>query len=441
MHTLYRGLSYLGLAAVCILPSHTIGQSFECDDRFGACGTPEMSGGGGGGGGGSILIANTDLGDTYQFADDFDNDGREDPYDNCVQVRNGDQLDSDGDGIGDACDNCPDSANAHQEDIDGDAVGDACDQDMDNDGVENSSDNCSKAPNPALDGVQSDADGDGIGDACDDDIDGDGQNNLDDPCPTVAGEAADLDKSACNPDQDGDGIPDIKDKCPLLYEDNPKDTDGDGAGDGCDSDIDGDGIINSLDNCPEEPNSDQANADRDKDGDACDLDYCYVVFGDFLNCLDPETELKVHAPNLLVKVDERVRLPFFVNRENQAISYEWRVIDAPAGSNATISSARGTVESSVRYEYVYPEKAVASFKPDRSGDYVLEIRIITPVDSVTKRIDASTSTKMNLVVQGEDGAIAGATCNVTIGSPRGASPCAIVLVFGFILALRRRTRH
>ena len=36
-----------------------------------------MSGGGGGGGGGAILINNTDLGDTYQRADDFDDDGIE----------------------------------------------------------------------------------------------------------------------------------------------------------------------------------------------------------------------------------------------------------------------------------------------------------------------------------------------------------------------------
>ena len=49
-------------------------QGFECDNNFGDCGTPEQSGGGGGGKG-SVLIANTDLGDTYQHADDYDGDG------------------------------------------------------------------------------------------------------------------------------------------------------------------------------------------------------------------------------------------------------------------------------------------------------------------------------------------------------------------------------
>ena len=36
-------------------------QPFECDNNYGECGTPEVSGGGQGGGG-SVLIANTDLG-------------------------------------------------------------------------------------------------------------------------------------------------------------------------------------------------------------------------------------------------------------------------------------------------------------------------------------------------------------------------------------------
>ena len=53
------------------------GQTYECDNNYGDCGTPNQSGGGGGGGG-SVLIANTDLGDTYQNADDFDDDGIED---------------------------------------------------------------------------------------------------------------------------------------------------------------------------------------------------------------------------------------------------------------------------------------------------------------------------------------------------------------------------
>ena len=116
------------------------GQSFECDNNFEECGTPDQSGGGGGGG--SILIANTDLGDSYQHADDFDNDGLEDPYDNCVRVPNPDQIDRDGDGVGDMCDNCLGIWNEDQLDIDGDGIGNLCDDDIDNDGIKNSDDEC-----------------------------------------------------------------------------------------------------------------------------------------------------------------------------------------------------------------------------------------------------------------------------------------------------------
>lgn len=115
------------------------GQSFECDNNFGDCGTPQQSGGGGGGG--SVLIANTDLGDTYQNADDYDDDGVEDGSDNCMRIQNPSQTDRDGDGIGDACDNCLTVWN-DQQDTDGDGFGDWCDNDIDNDNIDNSADEC-----------------------------------------------------------------------------------------------------------------------------------------------------------------------------------------------------------------------------------------------------------------------------------------------------------
>ena len=116
-------------------------QGFECDNNFSDCGTPEQSGGGGGGQG-SVLIANTDLGDTYQSADDYDDDGIEDPSDNCMRDYNPQQLDSDADTIGDMCDNCIGTWNLYQDDADGDGYGDACDEDIDGDGILNSADEC-----------------------------------------------------------------------------------------------------------------------------------------------------------------------------------------------------------------------------------------------------------------------------------------------------------
>ena len=56
---------------IALLFSNAYAQSFECDNNFSDCGTPEQSGGGGGGKG-SVLIANTDLGDSYQSADGND---------------------------------------------------------------------------------------------------------------------------------------------------------------------------------------------------------------------------------------------------------------------------------------------------------------------------------------------------------------------------------
>lgn len=132
---------YLCLAFLVFMSNISYGQTYECDNNFGDCGTPNQTGGGGGGGG-SILVANTDLGDTYQHADDYDDDGVEDPSDNCPRIMNPDQLDRDGDGIGDSCDNCLSTWNSEQENVDGDDNGDFCDEDIDNDSILNHNDEC-----------------------------------------------------------------------------------------------------------------------------------------------------------------------------------------------------------------------------------------------------------------------------------------------------------
>jgi hypothetical protein len=130
---------FIYINLIQIYPAHP--QGFECDNNFEECGTPEQSGGGGGGKG-SILIANTDLGDSYQHADDFDDDGVEDPSDNCMRMPNPDQTDRDGDGVGDACDNCLSIHNPYQDNMDGDPLGDYCDNDIDGDTFLNSDDEC-----------------------------------------------------------------------------------------------------------------------------------------------------------------------------------------------------------------------------------------------------------------------------------------------------------
>ncbi|MFB6263791.1 MAG: hypothetical protein ABEL76_09235, partial [Bradymonadaceae bacterium] len=90
--------SAAAVLAVGLLPSTAFADggddSIECDSQFNDCGTPEKSGGGGGNS--SVLIAGTDLGESYQFADDYDDDGIGDGNDNCRRAPNLAQVDGDG---------------------------------------------------------------------------------------------------------------------------------------------------------------------------------------------------------------------------------------------------------------------------------------------------------------------------------------------------------
>ncbi|MBP7146720.1 MAG: thrombospondin type 3 repeat-containing protein [Acidobacteria bacterium] len=165
---------------------------------------------------------------------DTEPDDVHDELDNCVGVRNSDQLDVDGDGRGDFCDNCRGSANADQADTDGDGAGDACDT-------------CPFFADPG----QADGDGDGTGDACES-------------------------------DDDGDGVPDVADNCPRAWNRSQNDSDADAVGDVCDTcwlipnphqdDADGDRLGDICDNCSGAPNPGQTNVDLDALGDACDVD-------------------------------------------------------------------------------------------------------------------------------------------------------------------------
>ena len=209
----------------------------ECAD--GLCGTPDESGGGGGGGG-SVLIANTDLGDTSQYADDYDEVGFEDDFDNCPWDVNPDQMDRDSDGWGDRCDTCLTTWNPNQFDRDGDGLGDFCDDDLDGDGVPNQGDNCGSISNQG----QVDTDEDGQGDVCDDDDDNDGHLDVYDECPLLHRRHYNRNMK-CVTDLDGDSVKDHVDNCLSVYNYHQIDTDRDGIGDECDFDMDGNGIADA----------------------------------------------------------------------------------------------------------------------------------------------------------------------------------------------------
>ncbi len=408
---------------------------FECDANHDDCGSPDLSGGGGGGGGGgSILIEMTDLGDSYQHADDFSGDGVGDQYDNCPFHYNPDQLDSSGDGIGDVCDNCPGIFNPTQLDTNGNGIGDACDPDISGDGIPNDIDNCIGVYNPD----QIDTNGNSIGDACDPDINGNGIPNELDPCPFVYWnpdtETA-PEGPECMRDTSGDGVPDHLDNCPFHYNPGQADLDGDGVGDACDADIDGDLIPNTFDNCELVYNPDQSDADRDGVGDACDDHFCYVVFGDAANCLDPLLPLEAYSPDLLGETGTPIRLRLFANHRSVPLKFTWSLVDAPDGSEARIMNPRGTVSYSSPFEYRYLGENVPHLLADVPGEYQVRLNIENVwEDRITGEMGTSASFTSTIIVEGEptDLPDLNAGCSSTSGSGNALWLVALVGLIGLV---------
>jgi hypothetical protein len=381
-----------------------------------------------------------DSGESYGYADDYDEDGREDDVDSCPFIPNKDQHDSDSDGIGDVCDNCPKLANKNQIDTDGDGLGDGCDTDADNDGVPDDTDNCPLVPNPDQKKMLA---VEVLGDLCNPDIDGDGVLNAVDNCPRVSNPQQDpgdpaLHGEACDDDTDKDGVKDSRDNCPAVYNPDQRATlVAATLGDACNPDVDGDKIGNVVDNCKAVPNIDQLDADHDGVGDACDSRFCYVVNGDSASCLDPTAAFTVYAPGGRITTGDSVPLRLFSNRKGGAgIHYTWTVEQRPAGSAATVKAAEGVVHCAEVYEYVYTAGTAPAFVADTPGEYRIRItaRLAFP-----DLLDASGPRETSFVVtlNAEGPAIAGTGCAISGAFPAGPALLGAILL-ALTICLRRR---
>ncbi|MEW5850131.1 MAG: thrombospondin type 3 repeat-containing protein [Myxococcota bacterium] len=446
MNAIRFGWCLSAVLALALAAPAARAQNAEC--AGGACGTPNQSGGGGCGcGGGSILINNTDLGDTYQYADDFDDDGWEDDFDNCPFSPNAEQGDLDGDGFGDNCDNCRSSSNPLQSNADGDLDGDGCDVDADNDGLDNTLDNCDLFPNPAQVNGGDDVDGDGQGNMCDDDDDADGVLDTVDNCPLVNNPGQDpTDRTtfgaACAQDEDQDGTPDNFDNCPNLASLDKADKDLDGIGDVCDADLDNDGVPNISDNCRLDRNPTQVDGDRDGLGDGCDSKFCFTVDSPASDrCLDPDGPFHSRpGPDITIKTGETVRLRLFANRSETAIKYTWGMEKAPEGSrNWAIKNPRGSVTHSTPWEYHYQTNRVSTFMSNEPGEFVIRLEselVFDDVKGYPKRNDVKT---MTIKVEGDP--ILLPPNPLTMGCSSSTNTAPVLTVLGLMaLAVRRRRR-
>ena len=194
---------------------------------------------------------------------DTDSDGVNDDTDE-FKLDATESVDTDGDGTGNNADTDDDNDGVLDED-EAELGSNPLLVDGDNDGIDDSNDNCPAASNPS----QTNTDNDLQGDACDRDDDNDGLSDLEERL---------LGSDPLLADSDNDGVLDIVDDCPVNS--NPPvdpngeqlNTDGDLQGDACDHDDDNDRVLDIDDNCPIDANNDQLDTDEDEQGDVCDND-------------------------------------------------------------------------------------------------------------------------------------------------------------------------
>ena len=197
--------------------------------------------------------------------EDADNDGIEDSLDNCPEIHNRDQADANLNNIGDVCD----SGEPSGFDYDRDGLPNETDPDDDNDGVPDEQDRFPLDENEYID-----TDLDGIGNYADTDDDNDGVPDINDAFPLLGTESEDFDSDGignnADNDDDNDSIPDSADAFPLDPSEYV-DSDLDGIGDGADPDDDNDGTNDLQDAFPYDE-TEALDSDLDGVGNNADTD-------------------------------------------------------------------------------------------------------------------------------------------------------------------------
>ena len=114
--------------------------------------------------------------------------------------------------------------------------------------------------------------------------------------------------------------------------------------------------------------------------------------------------------------------------------YSWRIIEAPAGSRASIAHPVGAVNQSSPHEYRYLADQVATLTPDRAGTYTLELSTeLAFNDPVTGQVNARSVVLTTFEATGNE---TGAGCN-SVPSPIWGWT---LLPASLLLLVRRRQR-
>ena len=124
------------------------------------------------------------------------------------------------------------------------------------------------------------------------------------------------------------------------------------------------------------------------------------------------------------------------------MKYVWTVDRAPRGSKATIAHARGAVAESSPFEYRYAEGEVATFTPDKAGEYTIRLSVTSLFeDAVSHEVEATAQHTLRLVANGGDVDVTAddaGGCSAAPGAENGRSALLFALLALGVVGRRRR---